>query len=1079
MKEVTFLAVILLLFSCVSSTPSAGSRMTKDNYTFSTRSSINENLPPSEGDWEISNKTVYLNDTSVLINGNLTITSGGSLVLTNSILKINSTSDVRYWLNVLGGELFINFSNVTANDQQYGYYFYANGGKVVVNKSNFERFTMGNSYPKTAVWSLDFCAYNSYIGGGLYFVYGNGANHRVENSTVQYVNIDGTSFYFNNCTFLNYMGAYTYGGYALITNSSFPNGYFATYGGVIETINTTYKNPPQVVSQGSGRIVVKNYLSGKVIDSNGASVLNIPITIKNREGSIVSQNLTTLSDGTIPTQALTLFEQNLTATTYSTPHTIIVGNAKPQINISKSQQNITINKDATTDLAILSPPTFSDINPVPTQNITVNATITNIGDSPASDLQVDFYADSTFIGSAKINSINAGGEGKATIDWMSSEGLHSIRAVINGTNEWLLDNNENSESIVVSYGNVFKNRDVVVIESDGWGGGGETETTLTKVISVLEKHNDKFNVTPAISAYVFTGDTPDFQNVRNDNYNNYYFVPIDNSIISNYIAHIENGTFYAGYNGFTHFNKDVWLSALKNNDAIATSAFLSNIINASTDYNIYSEYSNYNATPPMPKAYDEQSKIIQAGIGEFYRLFNFYPNNTVAVNYTWNNITESVWNESGIQYISSTADSGGEKNDYGMRYIRRNLVYNPIGRADLTGGLLSSVDSILSGWSPLVITTPVENYIDSVSDEKTVSQNLEKLDALLTYIEARGNVIYLTSGELGQLYSSGRSLREFGNNTNKTTIVRNYLPAEYRFNVSTSGFQNFTIEAIKLNDNAAVDYTTNGDNLEFSVSEGDYKITITKNDTKNIITTGPPTAVARLNKTSVIAGESIMFDASRSRSGNPDYQLSYVWDFGDGVTDVGDIVIHKYTKEGTYPVTLTVDDGHGGVNTTTINVIISPKTLSSASTWSAIEKLPYGIGPFITKYWMIIIGIIILTVALLIVRRSIKKKKERRKNVWVSGKDLGKKDVVTIERDLLPAKCPHCYRSFNILTSNLPGNTYCPFCGNMSFIKNPLIEEPKLTTIKCPVCKKTSEITTHKKPAQIRCPQCNAPGLVK
>jgi hypothetical protein len=1037
----------------------------KDADAVSTRSSKEGALPPTTGDWEISNGTVYLNDTSVVINGNLTIKSGGALVLTNSILKINSTQNSTYWLNIVGGGLYINFSNLTSYDK-YIYYFYANGGTVVVNNSRFEGFAM-----KDAVWYLSFFAYNSYIGSGLYFIYG---THRIENSTTYSVSMASAGSYINNCTFLSSMGVYTYSGVANVFNSSIPNGYLITYTGTIYAVNTTYKSPPQITSQGSGKIIVKNYLYGKVIGSTGAPVSNASITIKNKEGIAVSQNLTTLPDGTIPTQTLILFEQNLTAINYFTPYTIIVGNAKPQINISASK-NITINKDAPTDLAILSPPMFSDANPVPTQNITINVTVANIGDSAASNLQVDFYVDSMFIVSSKISSINANSNEKTSVNWTTSEGAYSIRAAVNGTNEWLLDNNENNESLIVSYVNVFKNRDVVIIESDGWGSRPESQNTLKNIASVLEKHMDVFGITPAISAYIFTGDTSDFQKIRSDNYNNYYFIPISNAVVNNYIAYMEKGVFYPGYNGFTHFNKDVWLSALKNNDAVARSAFLSNIVNASIRYDIYSEYSNYNTTPPISKTYSDQNKIIQTGITEFYRLFNFYPDNTVSANYTWNNITEKAWYDNNVRYISSTTVSGGEKNDYGMRYIRRNVVQSPI---EEIWWSTNSVNSILSDWEPVVITTPVGNYIDSVGDEKTVSQNLRDLDSLLLHIEAKNDIIYLTSGELGQLYSSGHSFRQFGNNTIKTTIVRNYLPTRYQFNVSTSGFQNFTIEAIKLNDNTVINYTIYGDTLKFNVNEGDYKVTIKKNVTRIEL----PTAVAKLNRTSAIAGENIKFNASQSYPGNSNYTLLYMWDFGDDTTETGEIVIHKYTKEGIYPVTLTVEqltvNGSGGINTTTINVTILPKTAAASSTsWSAIEKLPY-IGPFLAKYWWIVIGIVFLIIVLLIVRYHIKRKKARRRNVWISGKDLGKKDLGKIEHNLLPAKCPHCYRNFNVLAANLPGEVYCPFCGNVSLVKNPLIRESKVT-IRCPICKKTGNITVYKRPTRIRCPFCNAAGFVR
>jgi len=60
----------------------------------------------------------------------------------------------------------------------------------------------------------------------------------------------------------------------------------------------------------------------------------------------------------------------------------------------------------------------------------------------------------------------------------------------------------------------------------------------------------------------------------------------------------------------------------------------------------------------------------------------------------------------------------------------------------------------------------------------------------------------------------------------------------------------------------------------------------------------------------VSVNHSIVFDASQSF--DPDGTIqSYVWDFGDGMTGVGAIVVHTYESPGEYTVTLTVTDNAG------------------------------------------------------------------------------------------------------------------------------------------------------------------------
>lgn len=59
----------------------------------------------------------------------------------------------------------------------------------------------------------------------------------------------------------------------------------------------------------------------------------------------------------------------------------------------------------------------------------------------------------------------------------------------------------------------------------------------------------------------------------------------------------------------------------------------------------------------------------------------------------------------------------------------------------------------------------------------------------------------------------------------------------------------------------------------------------------------------------------ITFDGTRSVDGDG-HPLAYSWDFGDGTTVEGAIVTHTYSRGGTYPVVLSVDDGTGLANAT-------------------------------------------------------------------------------------------------------------------------------------------------------------------
>ncbi len=84
----------------------------------------------------------------------------------------------------------------------------------------------------------------------------------------------------------------------------------------------------------------------------------------------------------------------------------------------------------------------------------------------------------------------------------------------------------------------------------------------------------------------------------------------------------------------------------------------------------------------------------------------------------------------------------------------------------------------------------------------------------------------------------------------------------------------------------------------------------------------PPTAKISFTKLTVDEGVSIPFNGSGSIDPN-NGSLSYFWTFGDGATGTGPDPIHAYTKPGVETVTLTVDDGFGGVSTATATVTVS------------------------------------------------------------------------------------------------------------------------------------------------------------
>ena len=97
--------------------------------------------------------------------------------------------------------------------------------------------------------------------------------------------------------------------------------------------------------------------------------------------------------------------------------------------------------------------------------------------------------------------------------------------------------------------------------------------------------------------------------------------------------------------------------------------------------------------------------------------------------------------------------------------------------------------------------------------------------------------------------------------------------------------------------------------VRVTVSDGRSTNCSTASDTIKVRVNRPPVADAGPNFVCCVNAIS-NFDGSGSSDPDGD-TLTYHWDFGDGATDEGSKVTHKYTKPGKYKVTLKVTDNSG------------------------------------------------------------------------------------------------------------------------------------------------------------------------
>jgi len=157
-------------------------------------------------------------------------------------------------------------------------------------------------------------------------------------------------------------------------------------------------------------------------------------------------------------------------------------------------------------------------------------------------------------------------------------------------------------------------------------------------------------------------------------------------------------------------------------------------------------------------------------------------------------------------------------------------------------------------------------------------------------------------------------------------------------------------------------YMTNGTfTITLTVEDNDYSTNSTSK-TLLVLYNDLPVPIFTESAETVYTDESILFNASASYDSDGTI-VSYYWDLGDGSHATGEIVNHAYSENGTYIVTLYVEDDRGAVSAvTSIKTVLNRPPVAlfteSAETVYVYESIVFDAsasydpdGTIVSYYW--------------------------------------------------------------------------------------------------------------------------------
>lgn len=359
-----------------------------------------------------------------------------------------------------------------------------------------------------------------------------------------------------------------------------------------------------------------------------------------------------------------------------------------------------------------------------------------------------------------------------------------------------------------TFGRTIKKK-IIVIESDDWGSirmpskrvmcelqksrldvSGDllrynlydtlaNKEDLLALFQTLSSFCDTIGNSPVFTAVCVVAN-PDFEKIRDCDFNEYYYEPFTKTLERYYGAEtsfplwlegIRQRLFVPQFHGREHLNVAVWMKALMENDLHTRFAFDRGCwgFNNMHPYGI-----TYQAAFDLEHKdhLKQQATIIEDGLNLFEQLFGYRATFFVPPNGPFNNALEDVAATCGIQFMSAPKIQWeplgggkirkvfhylGQKNRHSQYYLTRNCFFEPCkSGCDWVDSCLNDISIAFRFKKPAVISSHRVNYIGALDPANRANGLLQLSVLLKKVLEHWPGVEFMTSDELGRFMSHSR-----------------------------------------------------------------------------------------------------------------------------------------------------------------------------------------------------------------------------------------------------------------------------------------------------------------------------------